>query len=60
MSAREDGTVFVLRDSASPTGELWKVEFQGRIYPADWSRSGPAQAQLDLLRSGYSKMPGDR
>lgn len=52
-----NGSVFVLRDSSSPTGELWQVEYQGRIYPAEWSQRGPALAMLDLLRSGYRKMP---
>lgn len=45
-----NGSIFVLRDRSSPTGEVWGVEWRGEIVPAEWPDKGPAQAHLDGLR----------
>ena len=38
--------VFCLRDG-------WHVMWQGRVCSPVWMERGPAEAYLDLLRSGY-------
>lgn len=47
-----DGEVFVLRDTHSPTGEVWQVKWDGRICSPTWMERGPAVAYLESLRKG--------
>ena len=47
-----DGETFYLPDG-------WRVRFGNKVARAVWHEKGPAEAQLSLLRSGYSVLRPD-
>lgn len=49
LPSQESSYVFYLKDA-------WRVFFNGIVPDTTWNCKGAAEAQLDLLKSGYSVM----